>query len=103
AWAAALILPAVFLADATWTLAARSWRGANVLEAHAEHLYQRAVREAGRSHGQVALAVGIANLALIGLAVAAERHDERLTALAGAAAVLLLLARRVMRPTGAGR
>lgn len=98
AWAAALILPAAFLADATWTLAARTLRGANPMEAHAEHVYQRAVREAGRSHGQVVTAVLVANAALIGLAIAAEREGERAMALFGAAAVLLLLARRLLRP-----
>lgn len=98
AWAAALILPAAFLADATWTLAARTLRGANPMEAHAEHVYQRAVREAGRSHGQVVTAMLVANAALIGLAIAAEREGERAMALFGAAAVLLLLARRLLRP-----
>ncbi len=98
AWAAALILPAVFLADATWTLAVRTLRGDNPLQAHAEHVYQRAVRLAGRSHGQVVTAMLVANAALIGLAVAAEREGERAMALLGTAAVLLLLARRLLRP-----
>jgi len=97
AWAAALILPAVFLADATWTLVRRTARGANPLEAHAEHVYQRAVREIGRSHGQVVAAVAVANLALIVLALGAEIRHERLLAVIGAAAVVVLLARRLMR------
>ncbi len=98
AWAAALILPAVFLADATWTLVARALRGDNPMQAHAEHFYQRAVRQAGRSHGQVVLAVAAANLGLVVLAIAAERQGERALALAGAVLVVVLLARRVMRP-----
>lgn len=98
AWAAALILPAVFLADASWTLVARTLRGANPLEPHAEHFYQRAVRVVGRSHGQVTGAVLLANLALIALAIGAEREHERFPALLGAAAVLVLLARRLLRP-----
>ena len=98
AWAAALILPALFLADATWTLVARTARGANPLQAHAEHVYQRAVRDVGRSHGQVVVAWTIANLVLIALAVAAELEGERAMALLGAAAVALLLARRLLRP-----
>jgi UDP-N-acetylmuramyl pentapeptide phosphotransferase/UDP-N-acetylglucosamine-1-phosphate transferase len=98
AWAAALILPAAFLADATWTLAARTLRGADPLQAHAEHVYQRAVRAAGRSHGQVVAALLVANAVLIALAVAAEREGERAMALLGAAAVVLLLARRLLRP-----
>ncbi len=103
AWAAALILPALFLADATWTLIARTARGANPLQAHAEHIYQRAVREAGRSHGQVVAAWTIANLLLIALAVASEREGERAMALLGAAAVALLLARRLLRPRAGKR
>jgi UDP-N-acetylmuramyl pentapeptide phosphotransferase/UDP-N-acetylglucosamine-1-phosphate transferase len=98
AWAAALILPAVFLADATWTLGRRAARGANPLQAHAEHVYQSAVREIGRSHGQVVAAIAIANLALIVLALGAEIRHERLLAVIGAAAVVVLLARRLMRP-----
>jgi UDP-N-acetylmuramyl pentapeptide phosphotransferase/UDP-N-acetylglucosamine-1-phosphate transferase len=98
AWAAALILPAVFVADATWTLVARLARGANPLEAHAEHVYQRAVRQVGRSHGQVVAFVSIANLVLIALAAGAEMENERIMALLGAAAVVLLLARRLLRP-----
>jgi len=98
AWAAALILPAVFVADATWTIVVRLARGDNPLRAHAEHVYQRAVREVGRSHGQVVAFVSLANLVLIALAVAAERESERGMALVGAAAVVLLLARRLLRP-----
>jgi UDP-N-acetylmuramyl pentapeptide phosphotransferase/UDP-N-acetylglucosamine-1-phosphate transferase len=97
AWAAALILPAYFLVDATWTLAARLARGISPLEPHAEHFYQRAVREVGRSHGQVVAGVLLANLALIGFAVGAEREDEQVMALVGAAAVVALLIRRLMR------
>ena len=71
-WAAALILPAYYLADATITLARRLVRGANVFQAHREHFYQRAVLN-GRGHGAVATAVAIANVALIGHAVIATR------------------------------
>jgi len=98
AWAAALILPAYFLIDATWTLLARLARGISPMEPHAEHFYQRAVRESGRSHGQVTLAVLVADLALIALAVGAEREGERLVGLLGAVAVVALLIRRIMRP-----
>lgn len=98
AWAPALILPAVFVADASWTLVARMARGANPLKAHAEHVYQRAVREVGRSHGQVVALMSIANLVLIALALAAELEGERGMALLGAAAVVVLLARRLLRP-----
>ena len=96
AWAAALILPAYYLADATLTLAGRAGRGESVTEAHAEHFYQRAVR-AGRSHGQVVLMVLAANAALIALALGAER-GERIAGLVGAAAVVVLLLRRLTQP-----
>jgi UDP-N-acetylmuramyl pentapeptide phosphotransferase/UDP-N-acetylglucosamine-1-phosphate transferase len=98
AWAAAIILPAVFVADATWTIVVRLARGDNPFKAHAEHVYQRAVRQVGRSHGQVVAFVSVANLVLIALAVAGERENERSMALLGAAALVLLLARRLLRP-----
>ena len=67
AWAAALILPAYYLADATATLARRAWRREEFWLAHREHYYQRAVR-AGHSHQRVAGAVAGCNLLLIALA-----------------------------------
>lgn len=69
-WAAALILPAYYLADASWTLGRRALRGARVWQAHREHLYQRAVR-GGRSHAAVCLIVLAGNLGLIAAAVLA--------------------------------
>lgn len=99
AWAAALILPAYYLADSGITLARRCWRRAPILQAHSEHFYQQAIRQ-GRSHGKVALAVLIADLALIGLAVGAVR-GEPLVALGGAALVCWLLIRVLARPPGA--
>ena len=67
-WAAALILPLYYLTDATLTLLRRLARGEKVWQAHREHFYQQAVQN-GRGHGQVSLAVGLVNLALIALAV----------------------------------
>ena len=69
-WAAALILPLYYLADATLTLLRRLLRGARVWEAHREHFYQQAVRD-GRGHGAVLMAVGLVNVILVVLAVAA--------------------------------
>ncbi len=69
-WLAALILPAYYLADATITLARRAIRGANLMQAHREHFYQRAVL-AGRSHASVARAVALANAALVAHAAVA--------------------------------
>ena len=67
AWAAALILPAYYWADATVTLVKRLARGEAVWRAHRSHFYQRAV-QAGMSHAEVARAVLSANLGLVALA-----------------------------------
>ena len=69
-WAAALILPLYYLADATLTLLRRLLRGARVWEAHREHFYQQAVRD-GRGHGAVLIAVCLVNIILVVLAAAA--------------------------------
>jgi UDP-N-acetylmuramyl pentapeptide phosphotransferase/UDP-N-acetylglucosamine-1-phosphate transferase len=68
AWAAALILPAYFLADATLTLLRRSLRGEKPWQAHRQHFYQQAV-QAGASHGRVSASVAVANLALLACAL----------------------------------
>jgi len=94
AWAAALILPLCFLADATWTLLKRLKAGANIMAAHAEHIYQEAVRR-GRNHAQVATAVLVANLALMCFALGAEM-GERPISLAGAALTVFVLARKLL-------
>ncbi len=96
AWAAALILPLYYLADATWTLFRRAAAGENIMAAHAQHIYQRAVR-IGRRHDQVAGALLIANLALIALALGAEM-GERPAALLGACLTVLMLIRRLLAP-----
>ncbi len=49
-----LLVFSPFIADASVTLAKRTWRGAKVTEAHSEHYYQRAIRS-GQSHRKVAL------------------------------------------------
>ena len=66
-WAAAALLPAYYLADATVTLLRRLGRGAPVWRAHAEHFYQRAARAVG--HARVSGAVAGLNLGLVALAV----------------------------------
>ncbi len=87
-WAAALILPGYFLADASWTLARRAIRGAPVWRAHREHVYQQAV-QAGASHAQVSAAVAIANLALVVCAAASVGDALRQTAALGVAMVIV--------------
>jgi UDP-N-acetylmuramyl pentapeptide phosphotransferase/UDP-N-acetylglucosamine-1-phosphate transferase len=101
AWAAALILPLYFLVDASWTLVRRTMAGENIMAAHAQHIYQQAVR-LGRSHGQVASWILIANLALIAFALGAEM-GERPVSLAGAGLTVLVLARRLLNPPAAER
>ncbi len=69
-WAAALILPLYYLADATLTLMRRALRGERVWRAHREHYYQRAVQR-GLSHAAVVRAVLAANVVLAALAALA--------------------------------
>ncbi len=64
-----LILLAVFVVDATWTLLRRLLRGDKVYEAHRSHAYQYASRRAGR-HVPVTIAVlGLNLLWLLPVAV----------------------------------
>lgn len=67
ALAAALVLPLVFVVDATVTLLRRLARGKRPTEAHREHAYQRAV-QGGWSHARVCLAVIAVNTLLIAVA-----------------------------------
>lgn len=67
-WAAALILPAYYLADASLTLLKRLLRGEKIWQAHREHFYQRAVQN-GLRHDQVSMAILAGNGVLIGLAL----------------------------------
>ena len=67
-WAAALILPSYFLADATLTLLMRLMRGEKPWQAHKTHFYQRAAAALG-SHVAAVMRIAIANVALIGAAV----------------------------------
>jgi UDP-N-acetylmuramyl pentapeptide phosphotransferase/UDP-N-acetylglucosamine-1-phosphate transferase len=85
-WAAALILPFYYLCDASLTLARRTLRGEKPWQAHRDHYYQRAVTS-GLSHAAVAGSVGLANAALIALAVMATTGRE-IMAIAGACVVV---------------
>ena len=67
-WAAAVILPAYYLTDATLTLCHRAVKLEAVWKPHKSHFYQRAV--AGRlSHSQAAIAVAITNTWLVACAL----------------------------------
>ncbi len=98
-WAAALILPIYYLADATLTLIKRLSRGEKIWQAHRQHFYQRAVAR-GLSHGYVAALIAIANGLFIALAVASLFNV--MMALVGAAmltgVLLLILRGRAVRP-----
>ena len=82
-WAAALILPAYYLADATWTLIRRAMRGEKVWRAHRQHFYQQAVQR-GLTHGAVSLAVFVVGIVLIGLAWVSSQGWPFSALLAGA-------------------
>ncbi|MQX38091.1 glycosyl transferase [Roseospira navarrensis] len=68
-WAAALIAPLYYLADATLTLLGRLARGHSPTQAHRDHAYQVAVR-AGLSHARVSMVVAGLNALLVALALA---------------------------------
>ncbi|MFQ5974256.1 MAG: glycosyltransferase family 4 protein [Alphaproteobacteria bacterium] len=89
-WAAALILPLYYLADATITLLGRLVRGRRIWQAHAEHFYQKAVRE-GFSHAAVVRSVLAANLALIAFALLAAKGAEWASLVGAAVTVAALL------------
>ncbi|RAU23749.1 glycosyl transferase [Paramagnetospirillum kuznetsovii] len=68
--AAALILPAYYVADSTITLLWRLKDGEKIWQAHRRHFYQRAV-QGGKSHSQVSLAIAGGNILLMGCALVA--------------------------------
>ncbi|WP_337996555.1 glycosyltransferase family 4 protein [Oleispirillum naphthae] len=90
-WAVALILPAVYWADATVTLARRAFAGKPVWRAHREHFYQRAT-QGGWSHARVSALIAFADIVLIALARAAARTGPWLALAAAAVATALILA-----------
>lgn len=87
--AAALILPGYYLADATLTIGTRLCRGEKIWLPHRSHFYQRAV-QGGKRHDQVAWAIGIGNLALLGCALAVPTWDGWAIGAAVAVVVVLL-------------
>ena len=60
----ALMVSALFLADATLTLLFRVMRGERWYNAHRQHLYQRIIAQ-GWTHGRVLLLYQVINLALV--------------------------------------
>ena len=91
--AAALILPLYYLADATITLARRVARGEPFWQAHRTHFYQRAT-DNGFTVPEIVARVFLVNLGLGALAlvaVAANRIEVSLAALAASAALVAWL------------
>jgi UDP-N-acetylmuramyl pentapeptide phosphotransferase/UDP-N-acetylglucosamine-1-phosphate transferase len=93
---AALLLPLYYLTDATLTLARRIAKGEPFWAAHRTHFYQQAT-DNGFSVPRVVGEVFVLNLVLAALAIASALAGsvsiDALTAIAGAAAVTLLLFR----------
>ena len=69
-WAAALLLPLYYLADATLTLGRRALRVPKPWRPHREHFYQRATQR-GLSHRAVSLRILLCNTGLVALALTA--------------------------------
>lgn len=94
AWAAALILPLYYLADASITLTRRLLRGEKIWQAHREHFYQKAARGCG-SHAAAMKPVIAANLVLVALAAwsLSQPWPALAAAVATVAALLLALTR----------
>lgn len=89
--AAAVILPAYYLADATITLLWRALDREPIWQPHRRHFYQRAVR-GGRSHADVTGAILAGNLALVGWAILAAAGSPAWAGAGAALTVALLLA-----------
>jgi len=91
--AAALILPLYYLADATITLARRVAKGEPFWQAHRTHFYQRAT-DNGFTVPEIVARIFLVNLGLGALAlvaVAANRIEVSLAALAASAALVAWL------------
>lgn len=103
-WAAALILPLYYLADATLTLARRALRRERLWKAHREHFYQRATQR-GFGHDAVVRRIAACNLALVGLALltafASPAQSWILLGLAALAVSVLLFMLARERPPAA--
>lgn len=93
-WAAALILPAYYLTDATLTLMRRARRGEPVFKAHRQHYYQQAV-QGGASHARVVRLILVANAVLVVLAWLSDAHP--ILALLAAAIDVWFLLRHLSR------
>ncbi len=89
-WAVALILPALYWSDATFTLVRRALQRKAIWQAHREHFYQRAT-QGGWSHAKVSLMIALGNCALIGLGWIAVNLSVWMALPAAALTVMLIL------------
>jgi len=101
-WAAALLLPLFFVADATLTLARRAVAGKPVWQAHREHAYQRAVQRGLRHDAVVARVLGLNGVLLI-LATVATAGPAAAVAASAAGLAITLAALRLLAGPGVGR
>lgn len=103
-WAAALLLPLYYLADATVTLARRAARGERIWQPHRSHFYQQAARRLG-NHAAVVVRLIALNAGLIALAAAATAVPALAgpAVIAGTAATAVLLWYFADRPGSAAR
>lgn len=97
-WAAALILPLYYLADATITILRRLARGEKIWQAHRQHFYQRAVA-GGASHARVSVMIASANVGLVVLALLSA--TSAFGSLVGAALITALLLAAMRRRAAA--
>jgi Fuc2NAc and GlcNAc transferase len=87
-----LILPALFVADATVCVIRRAYRGENITQAHRAHAYQNIARQL-QSHGKVVLIFLAANLLFVpAVHVALEMPTYRWIATLAAYGVAVALA-----------
>ncbi len=75
-WAAALLLPLYYLADATITLGRRLMRGEPIWQAHRQHFYQQAARRF-QGHGPVSTWIAVLDLGLLAAACIATSQPEQ--------------------------
>ncbi len=90
-WAASLILPAYYWADASWTLLIRLLNGEKIWQAHRKHFYQRASR-GGAGPVLVSTTILMGNLGLIFAAWIADIGQQGIGLSLAALIVTALLA-----------
>jgi UDP-N-acetylmuramyl pentapeptide phosphotransferase/UDP-N-acetylglucosamine-1-phosphate transferase len=95
AWAAGAIIPAYYLLDATYTLLKRAYQRKRIMQAHKEHIYQRAVQR-GLSHGAVCYGIFKLNIGLMLLAAASDHSGKPLAIVVISYLFVATMARRML-------